>query len=55
MTNADRHTPAGTAIKLTAYQAGHYIKIDLIDYGPGIPSHLQADIFKRFRRADNGS
>lgn len=52
--NAARHTPAGTAVRVTA---GHQrvaprVFITVADCGPGIPSELQARLFQKFHRGD---
>ena len=57
LSNAARHTPAGTAVTVTvaavAVAAGPGDAIVTVsDNGPGIPPALQPDIFERFVRGD---
>ena len=58
LSNAARHTPAGTAvtIALGSGAAGEdpaaTAVISVTDNGPGIPAALQADVFERFVRGD---
>ncbi len=53
LSNARRHTPAGTTVTvgLTAGDNSEAL-LTIHDDGPGIPADLQPNVFKRFTRAD---
>jgi two-component system, OmpR family, sensor kinase len=52
LSNAARHTPAGTGVTV-AVSVGHGIAtITVTDTGPGIPAELQPTVFERFIRGD---
>ncbi len=48
LTNARKHTPAGTTVTVTARGDG----FDVRDDGPGFPPDLAATAFERFTRGD---
>lgn len=48
--NAARHTPPGTAIRLTAAEAAGEVTVEVADTGPGIPAGEEALIFGKFYR-----
>jgi two-component system OmpR family sensor kinase len=59
LSNAARHTPAGTVVTVTLQRAGlaagrgpGLAVLSVIDNGPGIPPELQPDVFERFVRGD---
>jgi len=60
LSNAARHTPAGTSVTVALRsdpaahgQGGHGTAVvSVTDNGPGIPAELQPDVFERFVRAD---
>jgi two-component system OmpR family sensor kinase len=59
LSNAARHTPAGTVVTVTLQHAGlpagrgpGLAVLSVIDNGPGIPPELQPDVFERFVRGD---
>ncbi|MBO8191225.1 HAMP domain-containing histidine kinase [Streptomyces oryzae] len=53
LTNARRHTSAGTqvVVALTAHPGS--VELTVTDNGPGIPESLQPEIFLRFTRGDH--
>ena len=57
LSNAARHTPAGTLVTVSvaspteAAGAGPAV-VSVTDNGPGIPAELQPDVFERFVRGD---
>ncbi len=55
MSNAARHTPAGTIVTITLAtgQAPATIELSVTDDGPGIPPALQPALFGRFVRGDS--
>jgi two-component system OmpR family sensor kinase len=52
LSNAARHTPAGTAITVAVTGGPQSVVVAVTDNGPGIPPELQPDIFERFVRGD---
>jgi two-component system sensor histidine kinase KdpD len=48
--NAGRHTPPGTAIRITAEEQGDAVVVAVADTGPGIPPGEEARIFEKFYR-----
>jgi two-component system, OmpR family, sensor kinase len=53
LSNAARHTPAGTAVTVTVSAAPQAAVVSVTDNGPGIPPDLLPDIFERFVRGDS--
>ncbi len=53
LSNAARHTPAGTAVCVAVSARPGEAVVTVTDDGPGIPPDLQADIFERFVRGDS--
>ena len=53
LSNAARHTPAGTAVTVAVHAAPDAAVVAVTDDGPGIPADLQPDIFERFVRGDS--
>lgn len=51
--NAVRHNPAGTAVSLTAEQAGQEIRISIRDNGAGMKADMAEHIFEAFVRGDS--
>jgi len=53
LSNAERHTPDGGRIELSAHRnSNDQIEISVCDSGPGIPESELESIFERFYRAD---
>jgi two-component system OmpR family sensor kinase len=53
LSNARRHTPAGTTVTVGLMADDrHSAVLTIHDNGPGIPADLQPNVFKRFTRAD---
>jgi len=50
MENAIKYTPMGGAIKLSAGLVERGVRISVADSGPGIPAHMQRQIFDKFSR-----
>jgi signal transduction histidine kinase len=48
VTNAVKHTPAGTSICVKAWKEGSRVRISVTDNGPGVPADLQDRVFERF-------
>jgi signal transduction histidine kinase len=52
--NAIKHSPAGTAVRVTASEANGHVDITVADQGPGIAAQHLGHIFERFYQADTG-
>ncbi|MGI9168646.1 MAG: sensor histidine kinase, partial [Caulobacteraceae bacterium] len=52
--NALRHTPAGGTVTLSAKRSPGEARLQVADTGRGVPFHVQARIFERFRAEDRG-
>jgi signal transduction histidine kinase len=50
--NAQRHTPQGTVVRLTAASAGSRIGLQVADNGPGVPKSDLNRVTKRFARLE---
>src|SRR5260370_40180861 len=50
--NATRHTPEGTAVRLTGVPTTGGWNIDVRDEGPAVPAEARSLLFERFVRAD---
>jgi signal transduction histidine kinase len=54
LSNALRHTPDGSWVKINLECSATLTVLSVLDMGPGIPEESQELIFKRFYRADQG-
>jgi len=52
LSNAARHTPAGTQVTVAVSAGSGIATVSVTDNGPGIPPELQPTIFERFVRGD---
>jgi two-component system OmpR family sensor kinase len=52
LTNAVRHTPAGTPVEVVLDADPGFVTVEVRDHGPGVPAEEQAHIFEPFHRAD---
>lgn len=52
LANARVHTPAGTTVTTSLDPGSDVVVLRVADDGPGIPAHLQSEVFERFARAD---
>lgn len=55
LSNAAFHTPAGTAIQLTARADGGKLTFVVADEGPGIPAESLPRVFEKFYRGTNAA
>jgi signal transduction histidine kinase len=51
--NATRHTPPGTAVRLSGAPTAGGWAIEVHDEGPGVPAAARTALFERFARADD--
>jgi two-component system, OmpR family, sensor histidine kinase KdpD len=49
--NALKYSPQGTPLKIMVLRAGESLRIEVKDFGPGIPLQEQGRIFERFYRS----
>jgi two-component system, OmpR family, sensor kinase len=52
LANARVHTAAGTVVTTRLESDGTHAALSVVDNGPGIPEHLQSEVFERFARGD---
>jgi two-component system OmpR family sensor kinase len=52
ISNAARHTPAGTVVDVAVFADASHATVSVTDNGPGIPPELQPAVFERFVRGD---
>jgi two-component system OmpR family sensor kinase len=52
LTNARRHTPVGTTVRVGLLRQGLEARLTVADDGPGIPESVLPHVFDRFTRAD---
>jgi two-component system, OmpR family, sensor histidine kinase KdpD len=50
--NAVKYTPPGTPIDLRAERAGDWVRVAIVDHGPGIPPGKRAAVFDKFYRLE---
>jgi len=51
--NAARYNPPGFPILLSASSERNWVKISVIDHGPGVPKEKQNQIFEKYARAEH--
>jgi two-component system OmpR family sensor kinase len=52
VSNATRHTPAGTTVRVALRDEGDHVVLVVADDGPGIPADILPIVFERFVRGD---
>ncbi|HZX26221.1 MAG TPA: ATP-binding protein, partial [Telluria sp.] len=55
LSNAFKFTPEGGRIQCTLTRRGHQAILAVRDNGPGVPPALRAEVFERFRQAQDGT
>lgn len=50
LSNAQRHSPVGTAVRVTTSVLGDRVQVRVIDRGPGISTDRRSDMFTPFQR-----
>jgi len=48
--NAVKYAPENSVVELRMFTRSHFVELDIIDSGPGIPPELRQNIFERFTR-----
>jgi two-component system sensor histidine kinase KdpD len=51
--NAAKYTPKGTTIRVSAWQGGDAVVVEVADAGPGIPTGDEEAIFRKFHRTSH--
>jgi two-component system OmpR family sensor kinase len=51
LTNARVHTPTGTQVRVTVRKEGGWVRVSIVDDGPGIPAEVLPHVFDRFVQA----
>jgi two-component system OmpR family sensor kinase len=51
LTNARVHTPTGTQVRVTVRGEGGWVRVSIVDDGPGIPAEVLPHVFDRFVQA----
>ncbi|MEV4599426.1 ATP-binding protein [Amycolatopsis sp. NPDC049253] len=51
--NARTHTPPGTTVTTALSTQDGWVRLSVLDDGPGIPPEILPDVFERFARGDN--
>ena len=53
LTNAARHSPESSAIKVSVAQDGVHVAVSVVDEGRGIPTERLPNLFRKFSRRDD--
>jgi signal transduction histidine kinase len=48
VSNALKHTPSGSAVRIIATEMGDKVRVSVIDHGAGVPMEARAKIFEKF-------
>jgi two-component system sensor histidine kinase KdpD len=48
--NALRYSPSDTPVRVSAERAGDRVSLTVVDYGPGVPTGLEDQLFEPFQR-----
>jgi signal transduction histidine kinase len=54
LTNANKYSPEGAKVRLTASKVGEEVEFTVADNGPGMEKEEQERVFERFWRAQSG-
>ena len=52
LSNAAKFSPQGATVDIAVSRRGSRARVEVTDYGPGIPEAFQPHVFERFSRAD---
>jgi signal transduction histidine kinase len=53
LSNAAKFSPPGADVHIRVRPGAHAVRIEVEDFGPGIPAAFQSRIFEKFARADS--
>jgi two-component system sensor histidine kinase KdpD len=53
--NANRYTPAGTRIAISATADGDWLRLSVTDQGPGLPAGAEKRVFEKFYRGSSSA
>lgn len=52
ISNALKHAPAGSEVKIELLDLGHFVRVTVLDKGPGVPPSFVPKLFAPFSQAD---
>jgi signal transduction histidine kinase len=55
LSNAIKHTPKDGQVKIMADCSAHYVTVNVLDAGPGIPDVFRSRLFDRFTQNEEGN
>ncbi|MDX1952854.1 MAG: hybrid sensor histidine kinase/response regulator [Verrucomicrobiota bacterium] len=53
MSNAIKHTPSGSSVRVTTTNSENHVRVSVIDDGPGVPAEAREKIFQKFGAAES--
>ena len=53
LSNAAKFSPKGSVVTIISGEIEGYLRISIIDFGPGIPKTFHAEMFEKFTQSDN--
>jgi len=53
LSNAAKFSPKGAKVKVRVFQKESFIRVEVVDEGPGIPQAFRSHLFEKFSQADS--
>jgi len=53
LSNAAKYSPQGGQVEIVVRIAHAFVRVEIIDYGPGVPAEFRDRIFQKFSQADS--